>query len=99
MTACTFCIDSMILGYHEYQSVWDIPLADGDLFCERKTGNSHDPQCHGSQEGDQWYPSCKLLGTYLRNIFHSISSIFIIYVRLYHRCVKICMVKLWQIFS
>ena len=44
MTACTFCIDSMVRGYCEFQSIWDIPLADRDLSCERKTGNSHDPQ-------------------------------------------------------
>ena len=43
MTACTFCIDSMVWGCCEYQSIWDIPLADGDLPCEQKTGNSHDP--------------------------------------------------------
>ena len=34
MTACTFCIDSMVRGYCQYQSIWDIPLADGDLPCE-----------------------------------------------------------------
>ena len=44
MTACTFCIDLMIWCYCEYQSIWDIPLADGDLPCEWKTGNSHNPQ-------------------------------------------------------
>ena len=44
MTAYTFCIDSMVRGYHEYQSIWDTPLADGDLPCEREVGNSHDSQ-------------------------------------------------------
>ena len=44
MIAYMFCIDSMIRGYHEYQSVWDNPLADRDLLCEWETGNSHDPQ-------------------------------------------------------
>ena len=44
MTAYMFCIDSMIRSYHEYQSIWDNPLADGDLLGERQTGNSHDPQ-------------------------------------------------------
>ena len=58
MTACTFCIDLVVPGYCEYQSIlWDIPLADEDLPCEQKTGNSHDPQGHDSHEGDQWYPS------------------------------------------
>ena len=42
MTACAFCIDSIVQGYCEYQSIWDIPLVDGDLPCEWKTGNSHD---------------------------------------------------------
>ena len=44
ITAYTFCIDSMIQGYHEYQSVWDNPLADADLLCEWETGFSHNPQ-------------------------------------------------------
>ena len=44
MTACTFCIDSMVHGYCKYQSIWDIPLADGDLPCEQKMVNSHYPQ-------------------------------------------------------
>ena len=44
MTAYTFYIDSVVRGYHDYQSIWDNPLADGNLFCERETGNSHDLQ-------------------------------------------------------
>ena len=44
MTAYTFCIDSMIQGYLEYQSIWDNPLADGDLLCEWEMGNSRNPQ-------------------------------------------------------
>ena len=39
----TFCIDSMVRGYHEYQSIWHDPLADGELVGEREVGNSHDP--------------------------------------------------------
>ena len=39
-----FYIDSIVQGYHDYQSIWDNPLADGDLLCERETGNSHDVQ-------------------------------------------------------
>ena len=34
----------MVQGYCEYQSIWDIPLAGGDLPSERKMQNSHDPQ-------------------------------------------------------
>ena len=31
MTVYMFCIDSLIRGHHEYQSIWDNPLlADGD---------------------------------------------------------------------
>ena len=44
MTVYTFCIDSVVRGYHEYKSVWDNPLEDENLPCERETGNSHDPQ-------------------------------------------------------
>ena len=36
MTAYTFCIDSMVPGCHDYQSIWDNSLADGDLFCVRE---------------------------------------------------------------
>ena len=54
---------------------------------------------HGSPEGDQWYPSCKLLGTCLRSIFHRICLIFITHARLYHWCVKIWMLKMWWIFG
>ena len=46
MTAYTFYINSMVLGYHDHQSIWDNPLADGDLdgdlLCEWETGHSHD---------------------------------------------------------
>ena len=38
------CIDSIVWDYHEYQSIWDILLADGDLPCKQRMGNSHDPQ-------------------------------------------------------
>ena len=34
----------MVRGYHDYQSIWDNPLADGDLLCEQEMGNSHDLQ-------------------------------------------------------
>ena len=34
----------MVRGYHEYLFIWDTPLADGDLPCEREAGNSYDPQ-------------------------------------------------------
>ena len=43
MAVYTFCIDSMIQGYREYQSVWDNPLADGDLLCEQEIHMIHRP--------------------------------------------------------
>ena len=39
-----FCIDSMVCGYHNYQSIWHHPLVDGELVCEQEAVNSHDPQ-------------------------------------------------------
>ena len=44
MAADTFCIDSIVYGYHEYQSIWHHPLADGELVCKREAGKFHDPQ-------------------------------------------------------
>ena len=41
ITAYTFYIDSMAWGYHDYQSIWDNPLADIDLICEWEMGNIH----------------------------------------------------------
>ena len=75
MIAYTFCIDSMIWGYHEYQSIWDNPLADGDLLCEWEMGNSHAPQAMANK---RWLmvPQLQLLGTCLRNTFQSICLIF-----------------------
>ena len=42
MTTYTFYIDSTVWGYHDYQSIWDNPVAleDGDLLREQETGNS-----------------------------------------------------------
>ena len=40
MIAYMFCINSMIRGYHEYQTIRDNPLADGDLLCEREITKS-----------------------------------------------------------
>ena len=44
MTVYTFCIDSVVQGYHKYKSVWDNPLGDENLPCEWETGYSHNPQ-------------------------------------------------------
>ena len=44
MTAYTFYIDSIVRGYHEYQSIWDNPLEDRELLCEWETRSSHDLQ-------------------------------------------------------
>ena len=85
----------MIRGYRDYQSLWVNPLAcaDGELLCERETGNSHNPQAMAIKRGDRWYPSCKLLGTCIIPI-----NLFDIHVRFY-KCVKIWMVKFWKIFG
>ena len=81
-------------------SIWDNPLVDGDLPCEWQTRNSHDPQAVAIKNvidgiaSDHMVP-CKLLGMCQENIFY----LFDIHVRLYYRCVKIWMVKIWWIFG
>ena len=51
MTAYTFYIDSMIRGYREYQSIWDIPLVDGDLLGTRNGKFTRSTAAgHGYQE-------------------------------------------------
>ena len=42
MIVYTFYIDSTVRGYHDYQSIWDNPLVDGDLLHEQESENSHD---------------------------------------------------------
>ena len=34
----------MVQGYHDYQPIWNNPLADEDLLREQEMGNSHDLQ-------------------------------------------------------
>ena len=43
--ACTFFIDSMVHGYHQYKDVWENPVYGEELNynCARNIGNSHDP--------------------------------------------------------
>ena len=41
--ACSFTIESMVCGYHEYKSVWENPVCGDELSCTRDIGNSHDP--------------------------------------------------------
>ena len=41
--ACTFFIDSMARGYHQYKDVWENPVYGEELNCARDIGNSHDP--------------------------------------------------------
>ena len=37
-----FCMIQLLkTTMHKYQSIWDNPLADGDLPGEQETGNSH----------------------------------------------------------
>ena len=44
MTDYKFYIDLVVRGYHDYQFIWDNPLADGNLLCEWEMENSHDLQ-------------------------------------------------------
>ena len=41
--ACSFGIESMARGYHEYKSVWEDQVHSEELNCTRDIGNSHDP--------------------------------------------------------
>ena len=85
MTACIFCIDSMIQGYPEYQSIWVNPLAYGELLCEQETGNSHDPQAMAIK---RWLmvPQLQVVG-YVPKKYLTI-NLFDIHIR-FHKCVKI----------
>ena len=40
---CTFFIESMARGYHQYKDVWENPVYGEELNCARDIGNSHDP--------------------------------------------------------
>ena len=64
MVAYTFCIDSMIRGYHEYwkkvstdQSIWDNPLADGYFVNEKftqSTGHGYQEMFDGTPAASCW---------------------------------------------
>ena len=80
----------MIQGYHEYQSIWDNPLADGDLLCEREMRNSHNLQTMAIKR--------LLMVPQLQVVVHMPKkylpiNLFNIHLRLY-RCVEIWMVKI-----
>ena len=87
------------LGYHEYQSIWDNPLTDGNLRCERETWNSHDPQAI-TVNCKRWSLVLQLqvVGHVPKKYLPINCNLFDIHVRLY-RCVKIWMVKIWWIFG
>ena len=75
MIAYTFCIDSMVWGYHEYQYIWDNPLEDGDILCEWETGSLHNPQCMAIKKViDGTLPM-------VEHVTRKISSICLIYIR------------------
>ena len=42
MTLFGFAVDSIIIGYYEYKSIWESPTADNNLLCECEVGNVHD---------------------------------------------------------
>ena len=53
MSPYTFCIDSMVRGYHDYQFIWDNSLADGDLLRVQETyGKFTQSTGRGYQEDD-----------------------------------------------
>ena len=95
----------VLYGFNGSRLPWlpkDNPLADGDLLYERETGNSHNLQAvaikktiDGTLQVIGWVPR-KML---------SICSIFlrrggnITHMRLYYRCSKIWMMKIWQTFG
>ena len=37
-----FSVESMVRGYHVYQSIWT-PSVGEELLCRKEPGNSHDP--------------------------------------------------------
>ena len=104
MTAYTFCIDSIVRGYHDYQSVWDFSSADGDLLCVQETyGKFAQSTGCGYQEDDWWYPaSCwARVKENIFNLFDIPKKRWQYYTHmwLYYRFVNIWMVKIWRIFS
>ena len=88
----------MVQGYHDYKSIWDNPLADGDLLCERQTGNSHDLQAVAIKKTiDGYPPSCWACAK--ENIFNLFDILkkrwqYYTHMRLHYRCLKIWMVKI-----
>ena len=51
-------VDSMVWGYHDYQSIWDNPLADEDLRTSWTINGAFTQSTgHGYQEDDWWYPA------------------------------------------
>ena len=42
MATMGFSVESMIRGYHEYQSIWENPSIGESLICEREIGNCYD---------------------------------------------------------
>ena len=96
---CFVWIQRLKPGYHEYQ-FFGIILWQMEIYFVNKKWEFIRSTVHGYiSRYDQRYHSCKLLGTYLRNIFPSILLIFMwgsIDTPLY---VKIWMVKIWWIFD
>ena len=84
MTNYTFCTDSIIWGYHEYQSIRDNPLEEVDLLCEREIGNSHDPQAMAIKRWSN-VPQLQAVGHVLKKNLPI--NLFDIHMTLY-QCVK-----------
>ena len=104
MIAYTFCINLIVWGYHDYQSIWDNSLADGDLLCVWEMYEEFTQSTgHGYQEDDWWYPaSCWVCAKEnIFNLFNILKKRWQYYtlMTLYYWCVKIWMVKIWWIFG
>lgn len=41
MAISRFAVESMIRGYHEYQTIWLNPVMEEELSCKQKIGNAH----------------------------------------------------------
>ena len=68
----TFSVQSMVCGYHVYQSVWDA-ACDGEILpCKREVGNTHDPSSFAITKG-----TTGIVVGHVPRIISPISSIFI----------------------
>ena len=70
---CTFSLNSMVWGYHEFKSLWTNPFDGEKLICECEIGNPCDPQTAAMKK--EVSHMLQIVGHVLRQI-SSICSIF-----------------------